>query len=119
MDYLPMVSHAEWCCRDLDKSVQFFSDLFGWSFKRFSQNYALYTPPQEGVAVGLMQREDFTPGNGCMVFIQVKQIETFLNLGIGLGGKLIVPKTEISEYGNYAQLTDLDGNIVGLFEAES
>jgi predicted enzyme related to lactoylglutathione lyase len=112
----PFISHVEWFCRDLERGERFLRELFGWHFQRFSQHYFLYTP-EKGPAVGLMQREDFQPGNGCLVFIQVENIETYLEKAQGLDGGIAVGKTQIPDYGWYAQLTDPDGNIVGLYES--
>jgi predicted enzyme related to lactoylglutathione lyase len=115
MSKTPLVSHVEWCCRDLQRAAAFFNRLFGWEFQRFSEHYLLHTPPS-GVAVGLMEKSTFTPGDGCLVFVQVDRIEPTLEHAVALQGEVAVCKTEIPGYGWYAQLKDPDGNIVGLFE---
>lgn len=110
------VSHVEWPCRDLTCAQEFFQRLFGWEFKAFGNNYLL-CDNTAGPAIGLLRQEEVTPARPCTVFVKVDSINESVQTAIGLGGTLAVVKTAIPGYGWYAQLTDLDGNLVGLFEA--
>lgn len=116
MNQTPHVSHVEWRCTNLDTTRDFLSGLFGWRFLPFGNNYYLYTPT-EGTCVGLIKADQVVAGNNCLVFIKVDSIESYLYAALGLDSKIVVPKTEIVEYGWYAQITDPDQNIIGLFEA--
>ncbi|WP_455212867.1 VOC family protein [Kaarinaea lacus] len=110
------VSHVEWCCRDIEKTAAFFRALFAWQFKPSGNNYLLCSP-ERGPAVGLLRSEQTTQGNNCLVFVTVDNIENYLQRASDLGGQVFVEKTAIPDYGWYAQIKDLEGNIVGLFES--
>jgi predicted enzyme related to lactoylglutathione lyase len=112
----PFVSHVEWCCRDTEKTAEFFQELFGWQFNPFGNNYLL-SSPQEGPAVGLLRSVTAIPGDNCLVFITVDSIDQHMQHAIALGGNEHVAKTAIPNYGWYAQIKEPQGNIVGLFEA--
>jgi predicted enzyme related to lactoylglutathione lyase len=111
----PYISHVEWCCLDVERCAEFFHELFGWNFKPFGNNYLLCTP-KSGPAIGLLRRGQIIQGENCLVFVTVESIETTLQRAKTLGGDVLVEKTRIPDYGWYAQLRDLEGNIVGLFE---
>lgn len=117
MDVIPRVSHIEWRCTDLDKTREFLTQLFSWRFLPFGNNYYLYTPAQ-GTCVGLIKADQVVPGNNCLVFIEVDSIATYLNKALEQNSQVVVPRKEIVDYGWYAQISDPDGNIIGLFEAK-
>jgi predicted enzyme related to lactoylglutathione lyase len=116
----PYVSHVEWCCRDIEKAADFFQALFAWQFKPFGNNYLLCKPVQ-GPAIGLLRSERTSPGanpiDRCLVFVTVTSINDCLQRATALGGSVFVEKIAIPDYGWYAQLKDVEGNIVGLFES--
>lgn len=112
----PFVSHVEWTVTDLDRAAAFLEGLFGWRFQVFSRHYRLYTPAQ-GVCVGLMAAAEVRPGRSPMVHVQVADLDAALARAGALGGRVLTGRTEIPDYGWYAQVLDPDGNIVGLFQA--
>jgi predicted enzyme related to lactoylglutathione lyase len=109
------VSHVEWCCRDIETTAKFFQSLFDWQFKPFGNNYLLCNPAQ-GPAVGLLRTATATPGDSCLVFVTVDNIEKYSQQAATLGGSVYVEKTAIPDYGWYAQIKEPQGNIVGMFE---
>lgn len=111
----PYVSHVEWCCGDLDRSERFFRDLFGWEFQPYGRRYRLYAPPGR-TQVGLLEVETVEPAVTALAFIAVDDIEALLKRARELGSAVVVGKTAIPDYGWYAQITDPDGNRIGLFE---
>jgi predicted enzyme related to lactoylglutathione lyase len=115
----PHVSHVEWYVTDLARTEAFLSSLFGWDFEPYSRHYRLYTPPEGGTCVGLMDVKDARPCRSTLVHVQVNDIETYLRRAAELGGRIDSHKTEIPHYGWYAHVLDPDGNVVGLFQALS
>ena len=115
----PYVSHVEWCCRDIEKTAAFLHALFEWQFKPFGNNYLLCNP-ESGPAIGLLRAEHAGAGTSqidpCLVFVTVTSIDDCLQRAAALGGSVFVEKTAIPDYGWYAQLKDVQGNTVGLFE---
>lgn len=114
----PRISHVEWLVSDLTRSVAFFESLFGWHFTVYSTHYRLYQPNQ-GVAVGLLETDQRRPGRSPMVHIQVRDLSASLERAQALEARIVTPPTNVPGHGRYAQLSDLDGNLFGLFEALS
>lgn len=115
-----MAKHAfvylEWLCTDLERARAFYGGLFDWEFKPMGEGYLEMRPP-EGLSAGLQQVEKVKPGESPVVYVEVDEIEPYLEKAGALGGGVAVPKTEIPGLGWYAHLTDPDGSIVGLFQS--
>jgi predicted enzyme related to lactoylglutathione lyase len=112
---VPVVSHIEWIVTDLDCSVAFLTDLFGWQFTVFSEHYRLYTP-ESGPRVGLMEVAAGEPCDANLAYVTVDDIERYLQRAEQLGGRIVTGRSEIPNYGWYAQVADPDGNRIGLFQ---
>lgn len=52
--------------------------------------------------------------NYVAIYMQVDDLQAYLDKAISLGGKMLVPPVEIPA-GTFAWLADPDGNIIGLF----
>jgi len=113
----PHISHVEWLVTDLNRSVAFLEALFGWHFEFYSTHYRLYTPSQ-GTAVGLLEVEQVKPSSAVLVHVQIDQLEQFLETAQTLGASIVTPPTQVPGHGRYAQVTDPDGHLIGLFEAD-
>jgi len=50
------------------------------------------------------------------VYVQVDNLQATLDKAAELGGKTLVPPTEIPGMGSFAWLTDIDGNVSGLWK---
>ncbi len=109
--------HIEWSSTDLERTKGFFSGLFGWKFQPLGGDYLTFDPP-EGPGGGIMKVDEVHPGESPSVYIEVGEIEPYLQRARELGGSVAVPKTEIPNVGWFAHLKDPDGNIVGLFQGK-
>lgn len=109
------VCHVEWSARDLEKAKEFYSGLFGWKFTPWGDDYLLFNTP-EGPNGGIMRVDEVTPGKSPYIYIQVDEIEPYLQKAQELGGGIDTPKKEIPKVGWFAHILDPDGNIVGIFE---
>lgn len=114
---IPSISHVEWLVTDLTRSVAFLQGLFGWEFTVYSRHYRLYTPAQ-GTAVGLLEVAQVVPSQATLVHVQVQNLAQSLQTAVTLGAKIATPPTVVPGHGRYAQVTDPDGNLIGLFEAD-
>ena len=63
-----------------------------------------------------MKVDKVEPGASLTVYVEVEEIEPYLENARALGGDVIVGKTQIPKAGWFAHLSDPDGNIVGLFQ---
>ena len=68
-----------------------------------------------GTTGSLMKMEGYTPSHaGILVYFSVEDIEGTLDKLNAIGGKTILPKTGIGQYGFMAHFEDSEGNRVGL-----
>ncbi len=73
---------------------------------------------QQGAAGTLIQAEGYTPSHdGSVVYINVPKIDVALDAISGSGGKTLVPRTSIGQYGFIAHFEDTEGNRVALHES--
>jgi predicted enzyme related to lactoylglutathione lyase len=109
------LSHFEWSSTDLERTKTFLEGLFGWKIKSWSDNYMVIYPP-EGPDGGIMKVDKVEPGKSPCIYIEVDDIEPYLEKAVELGGKIDVPKTEIPKVGWYAHILDFDGNTIGIMQ---
>jgi predicted enzyme related to lactoylglutathione lyase len=107
--------HIEWSTTDLEKTRDLLSGLFGWKFESWGEDYMIYTTPK-GVGGGIMKADKVEPGKSPFVYVDVPEIEPYLEKAIELGAEIGVPKTQIPEVGWYAHIKDQDGNIFGIVQ---
>lgn len=92
----------------------FYSKLFDW--KVDANNPIEYgvvdTNSKEGIRGGIAA--DPEGKTGVMIYIQVKDLKEALDKAESLGGKTVVPPTEIPGMVTYAQFADPEGNLIGL-----
>ncbi len=108
------VVHFEIGCRDLAKSGQFFSDLFGWKVTSAGPAALIDAGTEKGIP-GHMTSLGHEPFHYAMFYVEVEDIQAYLDKAVALGGKLLVPPVKIPT-GTFAWFSDLDGNTIGLLQ---
>ncbi len=110
------IVHIEFSASDLQAAAKFYADLFGWKTEYVPQmNYVTFeAPPGPGGGFNPVDGQMTKPGD-VFVYIQTDDIEATLAKAQSLGGKILVPKTEIPNIGWFGFFTDPTGNRVGLF----
>lgn len=110
------IAHIEFSANDLQKAAQFYSDLFGWATEQLPvENYATWNAGP-GVGGGFNPVSKANPAGTVLVYIASDDILKDLQKVEKLGGKVIVPRTELPNMGWIAVFQDPTGNRVGLFE---
>jgi predicted enzyme related to lactoylglutathione lyase len=109
------VVHFEIMGKDALKAQKFYADLFGWQIQNIPEmNYGLVNQEQTGGGIGGgISKADGAP-NYVTVYIQVDDLQKYLDKAEKLGGRTIVPPTTVPGMVSFAMFTDLDGNMVGL-----
>lgn len=114
------IVHFEIPANDPTKLSQFYSKLFGWKFEKMgdAEYWMIQTKAKDddpGINGGLMKKTEANqkPVN----YVLVDSVDDFSKKLVELGGKIVVPKTEIPNMGHYAVAFDPEGNIFGLFQA--
>ena len=111
------VVHVEISATNLEAASKFYADLFGWKVEQIPEmNYASFEPG-EGVGGGLNPVGENYPAGTVTVYIGTDDIEASLAKAEKLGGKAIVPKSEIPGFGWFGMFLDPSGNQIGLFTA--
>jgi predicted enzyme related to lactoylglutathione lyase len=106
--------HIEISSNDREASGRFYSELFGWKVEQMPEmNYATFDAG--GLGGGLNPVGEDNPAGTVTVYVGTDDIEKSLALAEKLGGKTVVPKTEIQGMGWFAIFMDPTGNKVGLY----
>lgn len=112
-------THVEIGSRDMEKARGFYEQVFDWKIEAMpmgeGQVYGTIdtgTPP----GGGLFEPAPEVPV-GVTVYIQVDNVEEALGKIEGAGGKTVMPKQEVPGEGWFALFSDLDGNVLGLWES--
>lgn len=112
------VVHFEIGGRDAAKSAEFFSSLFGWRTETHGPATMINTGSDEGIR-GHISALGHEPHNYVTVYVEVDDLAAHLEKAEQLGGKTIIPPTEVSGMGHFAWFSDPDGNIIGLWRSLS
>jgi uncharacterized protein len=118
--------HFEIPANDVEKLKKFYSDLFGWKIEKLGgmEYYSVTTVPSDGkgnllrpgVNGGLYKREQ--PMQQPVNYIYVESVDEYANKVTALGGKIVVPKMEVTSMGWFALAQDPEGNTFGIFEVK-
>jgi predicted enzyme related to lactoylglutathione lyase len=123
------VVHFEVPATDVKRAKAFYTEVFGWktndTLMPSGDTYtSLVTTPMDermrpkapgAINGGMMQRRD--PSTGPVITIQVDDITEALKSIEEHGGKTVMERTEMGQYGAYGYFKDTEGNLMGLFEA--
>jgi predicted enzyme related to lactoylglutathione lyase len=110
------VVHFEIGCRDRAKTERFFADLFGWHIQQNGPASTIDTASRQGIP-GHITSLSHEPHHYTMFYVEVDDVQAYLDKAAALGGKTLVPPIKIPT-GTFAWLSDLDGNTIGLLKPE-
>ncbi len=108
------VVHFEIGCCDSTQTANFFSDLFGWNMQAAGPATMINTGTEGGIQghIGALGHE---PHNYTIFYVQVDDVQVYLDKAGALGGKTLVPPVEIPS-GTFAWFADPEGNTIGLWK---
>jgi predicted enzyme related to lactoylglutathione lyase len=109
------VVHFEIGCRDTAKASQFYSSLFGWGAAQMGPATMIQTGEKEGIQ-GHFTALGHEPFHYTIFYVNVDDIQAYIEKAQALGAKIVVPKVDIPGYGSFAWIADPDGNTVGLWK---
>lgn len=109
------VVHFEIGCKDTQESAKFYESLFGWSTHQVGPAQMINTGSQEGIQ-GHFTALGHDPHHYTIFYVQVDDISAQLAKAEQSGGKVVVPKVDIPNYGSFAWFADPDGNVIGLWK---
>jgi hypothetical protein len=115
------VVHFEVTGKDAKKLQSFYSKLFDWQINTDNpMNYGLVNAAGNGTEVGkgsigggVAAAQEGAPPS-VTFYVQVPDLEATLKKVASMGGKTLVPPTEIPNMVTFAMFQDPEGNAVGL-----
>lgn len=114
------VVHFEIPAENPEKSVEFFSEVFGWKFHKWGNNDYYLTesgPKDEPGIEGAIMRWSH-PGQTIVNTIQVENIESAIEAIEKNEGEIVVPLQAIPGVGKHCYFKDPSGFIHGVLEPE-
>lgn len=112
------VVHFEIPCDNPEKTMNFFSEVFGWKFQQFGdmEYWTAITGDDKspGINGGFMKKQN--PGQPVANSIDVVNLDVTVSKIESAGGKIVVPKMPIPSVGWLSYFKDPDGNIHGLYQ---
>lgn len=109
------IIHIEFSAHSLEAAAQFYAELFDWKMQPMPEmNYTTFEA-EGGPGGGFDPVSEQIPAGLVLVYVATDDIEASLAKAESLGGKTIVPKTEIPHVGWFGIFLDPTGNSVGLF----
>lgn len=112
----PFVGWFEITGKDGPALQRFYSELFGWGISDAGDGsgYGLVEADEKGIAGGIGASQDGAQG-GVTFYVEVDDPAAFLDRAGKLGGRTVVPPTEIPGFGlTFAFFADPEGHVVGL-----
>jgi hypothetical protein len=113
------VVHWEILARDAKRVQDFYSSLFDWDINANNPiNYGLVmTGSKSGANGGIGPFDPNNPGPPVTFYVEVDDLQKYLAKAEGLGGRTVVPPTEIPNMVTFAMFADPEGNKIGLVKA--
>jgi predicted enzyme related to lactoylglutathione lyase len=108
------VVHFEIGCRDSAKTADFFNRLFDWQMQPMGPATMINTGTGAGIQ-GHISSLGHEPHNYTTFYVQVDNVQAYLDKVVALGGKILVHPVEIPT-GTFAWFADLEGNTIGLWK---
>ena len=104
---------------DLERAKSFYSNVFNLQFQYIempnSKMYMFGEPNKVGSAGSLVKSNESKPtSNGTIIYFSCGDVANELGSVEKEGGKILLPKTDIGEFGFFAHINDTEGNRIGL-----
>ncbi|MCF7804390.1 MAG: VOC family protein [Candidatus Marinimicrobia bacterium] len=110
--------HIEIPTTNVEKSKQFYEQVFGWDTESIpDMNYTTFTP-EDGPAGGFRTVDSIDDSKGVLVYIQVEEIEEMLDKIAQHGGEILKEKDAVADMGWEAHFADPSGVVMGIWEAK-
>ena len=102
-------------CRGKARSSEFFAKLFDWNTRESGPATMIDTSAGCGIN-GQITALGNEPQNYVTVYVEVDDVQSYLDQATALGGRALLPVITIPS-GQFSWFSDPDGNIIGLWKA--
>ncbi len=120
------VVHFEIPFDDAKRAKEFYSKVFGWKINEIPEmNYHMVhtvevdekmMPKESGAINGGMYKRDESSAKSPVIVIDVKSVDEYVKKVKKAGGKVVIGKRQVGDMGFYAQISDTEGNVIGIWE---
>lgn len=121
--------------QNLDRAIAFYSSILSVKIEKtllLDKYHGIFDKNTHLIGGALLEKENYSPGNGTVIFFCVTDISEALSRTINGNGSIVIPKTLIKQsnssgdiivaknlvdenIGYYAEIIDSEGNHVGLY----
>ena len=114
------VTHFEIAGNDGKKLQAYYANLFGWKVDANNpMDYGMVEAQDgHGIGGGITGTMGQRPP-GVTVYVEVDNPQAYLDKAVSMGGKVVMPVSEVPGGVVIAQFSDPEGNLVGLAKAGS
>ncbi|MFY0625791.1 MAG: VOC family protein [Reichenbachiella sp.] len=118
-----LVQWFEIATNDLERAKTFYNKVFDIEFQFIempdSKMYMFGAPDAVGAAGCLLHSTESKPSSdGAVIYFSCEDVAIQAKRVEEAGGKLLFPKTDIGEFGFFAQFIDSEGNRIGLHSTQ-
>jgi len=115
---MPTIVHFEIPADDPERAKKFYTDLFGWKIEKTPEMdyWMITTSGEKAVDGGMMKRQE--PKQPITNYIDVPSIDEYAAKVEKLGGKVVVPKAAVPNYGYFAVCLDTENNAFALWQSD-
>ena len=99
---------------DKARAERFYGELFGWRFEASDAAYRTIETPDGSINGGLFDHGGQAP-NHAIFCVVVADVAKTIERAEGVGGKVLVPRTQNDDGLVFAELLDPSGNHFGIF----
>ena len=100
---------------DIERSVRFYTAVFGWETRRRGDGATAFDDSVGGVSGSWVKGRPASGTPGLLIYVMVDHIETTLEQITAAGGRIVQPlgadAPELT-----ARFADPDGNVLGVYE---
>lgn len=112
------VVHFEIGCRNKPSTVAFYQSLFDWKIQEYGSAAMIDAGGEMGIG-GHIHSLGHEPHNYVTVYVDVDDLAAYIKKAESLGGKMIVPPTEVPGMGHFAWIADPEGTCIGIWKSNA
>jgi hypothetical protein len=111
------VVHFEIGCKDAARTSEFYSKLFDWKIEQSGGPSAMIDTGSKAGIHGHITALGHEPHRYINIYAEVDDVQASVDRAVALGGKTVVPPTDVPGQGKFAWIADPEGTIVGLWKS--
>jgi predicted enzyme related to lactoylglutathione lyase len=120
------LSPGDWChvdvlTTDSARARAFYGTVFGWQFEPLPDvDYVSVRTSEDGIEAGIgglaqVAGAAGAQASGLIPYLLAPDMDATLAAVVAAGGTIVIPRTDVRGYGDFAHFRDPDGNLVGLW----